>query len=128
VKNLRGNRSRSFSARNIEQKTATKEWREFSKQKIVRHLHRSEERFTKCASGGHKKSEPARSAQPRPYKTLYDYRCAALAAFVFFSYERRLSCRFSSAARQRNQSRVKQTITTPIQDESIRQDGTDVNS
>ena len=35
----------------------------------MRHLHRSKERLTKCASGGHQKSEPARSAQPGPYKT-----------------------------------------------------------
>ena len=47
---------------------------------------------------------------------------------LFSSIERRLDCRFPSAARQRNQSRLMQTITTPIQDESIRQPNADVNS
>ena len=47
---------------------------------------------------------------------------------LFSSIEQRLDCRFPSAARQRNQSRLKQTITTPIQDESIRQPDADVNS
>ena len=47
---------------------------------------------------------------------------------LFSSIERRLDCRLPPAARQRNQSRLKQTITTPIQDESIRQPDADVNS
>ncbi len=47
---------------------------------------------------------------------------------LFSSIERQLDCRFPSAAGQRNQSRLKQTAATPIQDESIRQDGANVNS
>jgi hypothetical protein len=83
---LRGKRSIYFPARKVEREIVTENGECFFGQEILRHLHRSEERFTKCASGGCKKSEPARSAQPTPYKKLHDYRCAALAAFTFLQY------------------------------------------
>jgi hypothetical protein len=85
-KKLRGKRSLYFPARNIERETVAENSECIFRQEIVRHLHRPKDRSTKCASGGHKKSEPARSAQPKPYKKLYDYRCAALAAFTFLQY------------------------------------------
>jgi len=46
----------------------------------------------------------------------------------FGTIELRLDCRFPSTVRQRNQSRLKQTITASIQAKSIRQDDADVNS
>ena len=117
-----------FPARNIEREIVTQNGECYFRQEMLRHLHRSKERLTKCASGGHQKSEPARSAQPRPYKNCTTIVVLPSPRSLFSSIERRLNCRYPSAARQRNQSRLKQTITTPIQDESIRQPNADVNS
>ncbi len=94
----------------------------------MRHLHRSKERLTKCASGGHKKSEPARSAQPKPYKNCTTIVVLPSPRSLFSSIERRPDCRLLPTVGQRNQRRLWQTITTPIQGESIRQPYADVNS
>jgi len=91
-------------------------------------LNRSKERLTKCASGGHQKK---RTREKRTTNVAQN--CTTIVVLpsprsLFSSIERRLDCRFPSAVGQRNQNRLKQKTTTPIQSESICQDDADVNS
>jgi hypothetical protein len=117
-----------FPARNIERKNVVSKVGSFFWPKKLRHLHRPNERLTKCASGGHQKK---RTREKRTTNAVQNT-CTIIVMLpsphsLFFSIERRLNCRYPSVVRQRNQSRLKQTFATPIQVESIRQDDADVN-
>ncbi len=117
-----------FPARKIERETVAEKGERVFRQEMSRHLHRSKERFTKCASGGYKKSEPARSAQPMPYKNCTTIVVLPSPRSLFSSIERQLDCRFPSTVGQRNQICRKQTIMTLFQAQSIRQHYPDVNN
>jgi hypothetical protein len=83
--NLCEKRASHFPTRNTERKTSPERSDRFAG-KHLHHLHRSKERLTKCASGGHQKKRTREKRTTKAVQTLYDYRCAALAAFTFLQY------------------------------------------
>jgi hypothetical protein len=128
AKKRRRKRPRYFSIRNIERETVAEKDERFSRQKNCVTCIAPKNGLPSALQAGMKKANPREAHNQDRTKNCTTIVVLPSPRSLFSSIERRLDCRFPSAARQRNQSRLKQTITTPIQDESIRQDGANVNS